>query len=129
MNIRHVGHGAETTVDLIIINIIATVKRQAKTKNLPLPQIYREEMVKALVENKKIKPEQIAYSIPKFKNKKKGFMLNRRQDFMLRSLTSSHISSQFSEVHLILKFVRLIAHIYQYERRINDEGDEFVDKS
>ena len=27
MNIRHVGHGAETTVDLIIINKIATVKR------------------------------------------------------------------------------------------------------
>ena len=67
----------------------------------------------------------------KFNTKRRPIDIKRDERIrnLKSSLTNSLISSQFSEVHLILQFVRSIAHMYQYERRINDEGDEFVDKS
>ena len=74
MNVNHVGHGAESMVDIIIMNKIETCKKRVKTEQLPLPQIYREEMVKALTENKKIKPELLAV-FPSSKKKKKVLCL------------------------------------------------------
>ena len=79
-HIEHIGHGPESIVDLIIMDKIEVCKKRVQKEQLTLPKIYREEMVKALTENKKIKPELIARSIPKFENKKNGLMSRRRQD-------------------------------------------------
>ena len=44
------------------------------------------------------------------------------------SLTNSVGSSQFSLTHLINQFDRLIYLMYQYKRKIKEEGDEIEDK-
>ena len=71
LNLNHVGHGAESVVDIIIMKKVETCKKWVKTDQLPLPQIYRE----ALSENNKILPELIAQVIPKFENKNMALCL------------------------------------------------------
>ena len=53
-------------------------KKRAQKEQLPLQQIYRQEMVAALTDLKQ--PELVARKVPKFENKKNGFLASRRKD-------------------------------------------------
>ena len=77
MNVSHIGHSAASVADLIIMKKLEVCKKRVLNEKLPLQQLYREEMVKALSEHKK--PEVIARKIPQFDNKN-GLLSRRRQD-------------------------------------------------
>ena len=53
MFISHVGHSAEYVASLIIREKLEICKKRAVNEKVPIQQIYREEMVKALTEHKK----------------------------------------------------------------------------
>ena len=77
-NFNHVGHFAESEIDLIFKKRIDNCKQRAQKEQLPLQQIYRQEMVAALTDHKQ--PELVARNVPKFANKKNGFIASRRKD-------------------------------------------------
>ena len=77
-NLEHIGHSAESEIELIFKKRIDNCKKRVKQEQLSLQQIYRQEMVAALTDHKR--PELIARKVPKFENKKNGLIASRRKD-------------------------------------------------
>ena len=76
-NLEHIGHSAESEIELIFKKRIDNCKKRVKQEQLSLQQIYRQEMVAALTDHKR--PELIARKVPKFENKKNGLIASRRK--------------------------------------------------
>ena len=67
----------------------------------------------------------------KFHSKRRPIDIQRDERIrnLKSNLANSLGSSQFvnQEMNLINQFVRSIAHLYHYERKVNEEGDEIID--